>query len=111
MYEYFLGEFAYAEGKKCGQFYTPEPWSPCSSRTTVKSTNPAVAVGVIWICRRFGITRQCLCLMVFLRNGRGAHDSWPVNQELQGHPRAAESAAGGFSCAGRTERCGEDNLP
>ncbi|MFM5840865.1 N-6 DNA methylase [Aeromonas rivipollensis] len=25
MYEYFLGEFAYAEGKKCGQFYTPEP--------------------------------------------------------------------------------------
>jgi type I restriction enzyme M protein len=34
VYEYFLGQFASAEGKKGGQFYTPpassRPWWPCS---------------------------------------------------------------------------------
>jgi type I restriction enzyme M protein len=34
VYEYFLGMFASAEGKRGGQFYTPaassRPWSPCS---------------------------------------------------------------------------------
>ena len=42
VYEYFLGEFANAEGKKGGQFYTPpascRPWWRCSRRTMARST-------------------------------------------------------------------------
>ena len=29
VYEYFLGQFAEAEGKRGGQFYTPASWSAC----------------------------------------------------------------------------------
>ena len=42
VYEYFLGQFASAEGKKGGQFYTPPRWSrcwwTCSRRTRARST-------------------------------------------------------------------------
>ncbi len=29
VYEYFLGRFAEAEGKRGGQFYTPQTWCAC----------------------------------------------------------------------------------
>ena len=47
VYEYFLAQFASAEGKKGGQFYTPRAssacWSRCSRRTRAASTTPAAA--------------------------------------------------------------------
>ena len=48
VYEYFLAQFASAEGKKGGQFYTPalrrpRCWSRCSRRTRAASTTPAAA--------------------------------------------------------------------
>jgi type I restriction enzyme M protein len=44
VYEYFLGMFASAEGKRGGEFYTPasEPWSPCWPPTRVASMTPVV---------------------------------------------------------------------
>jgi type I restriction enzyme M protein len=42
VYEYFLGQFASAEGKKGGQFYTPaassKRWWPCWPRTKARCT-------------------------------------------------------------------------
>jgi len=42
VYEYFLGMFASAEGKRGGQFYTPRSivrrWLPCWRRTTARCT-------------------------------------------------------------------------
>ena len=47
VYEYFLSQFASAEGKKGGEFYTraasSSSWSRCWSRTGAGSTTPAVA--------------------------------------------------------------------
>ena len=48
VYEYFLSQFASAEGKKGGEFYTPRApssdcWSRCWNPITVGSTIPAVA--------------------------------------------------------------------
>jgi type I restriction enzyme M protein len=47
VYEYFLSQFASAEGKKGGEFYTPRSssscWSRCSSRTRAASTTRAAA--------------------------------------------------------------------
>ena len=47
VYEYFLAQFASAEGKKGGQFYTPRAssacWSRCSRPTRAASTTPAAA--------------------------------------------------------------------
>ena len=47
VYEYFLGMFASAEGKKGGQFYTPAAsssvWWRCSRRTRARSTTRAAA--------------------------------------------------------------------
>ena len=47
VYEYFLSQFASAEGKKGGEFYTPRCvvrcWSRCSRPTRAASTTPAAA--------------------------------------------------------------------
>jgi type I restriction enzyme M protein len=47
VYEYFLGMFASAEGKRGGQFYTPAAssrrWWPCWPRTTARCTTRAAA--------------------------------------------------------------------
>jgi type I restriction enzyme M protein len=46
VYEYFLSQFASAEGKKGGEFYTPRcvrSWWRCSSPTAAASTIPAAA--------------------------------------------------------------------
>ncbi|MDZ7631305.1 MAG: N-6 DNA methylase [Gemmatimonadaceae bacterium] len=42
VYEYFLGQFAIAEGKKGGQYYTPRASSPSSSRCSQPYQGPRV---------------------------------------------------------------------
>ena len=60
VYEYFLSQFASAEGKKGGEFYTPRCvvscWSRCSSPTRAGSTTPAAARAAC-SCRRRGSSR------------------------------------------------------
>ena len=63
VYEYFLGEFAIAEGKKGGQYYTPKAivtlsWR-CSSPSKAGSTTPAAVPGL-------------LCAVGALRHGTAA---------------------------------------
>ena len=54
VYEYFLGMFASAEGKRGGQFYTPPAlsrrWWPCSTRTVAKCMT-RVAARAACLCR------------------------------------------------------------
>ena len=56
VYEYFLGQFAAAEGRNAGEFYTPARssgcWSRCSSRTRVASSTRAAARAACSCSRR-----------------------------------------------------------
>src|SRR6266571_1699420 len=62
VYEYFLSQFASAEGKKGGQFYTPSRvvrvcWLRCSLRIRVASTIP-VAARAACLCRARSSSRR-----------------------------------------------------